>query len=93
MADLIDKFVDSPWFSRLVILFAVGIVVNFAGLSVVILLLSQNARQGRMAREVQQAKYPVSVKLYEWAHDAGKISAADLECFRDWRSCPPPKTP
>jgi hypothetical protein len=93
VADLIDKFVDSPWLSRLVILFAIGIVVNFAGLSVVVLLLSQNARQGRMAREMQQAKYPVSLRLYEDAHRRGVISAAELECFRDWRACPPPKTP
>jgi hypothetical protein len=84
----VDWLLESQWTVRLIVIFGVGSCLNFAGLGAALFLIRGQARNGEMARARQQAIFPVSIKVYEWAHGAGKITDADLACFKTGRGCP-----
>lgn len=46
------------------------------------------ADRGDTARTIQQARYPVAVKMATDAWSRGVITDADLACYRDMARCP-----
>jgi hypothetical protein len=78
----------SRWSTRIIVGCAVGTCINFAGLAIVLLLISSQASQGADARERQELVFPVSCKLYFAAFDRGEITAKDLRVFETPKQCP-----
>jgi hypothetical protein len=79
------------WMTPIIVFCALGTCVCFAGLGYLQLQVKGQASKGEDARTRQQAVFPVSLKLYEAAYADGKISRADLECFKTGRRCPRPE--
>lgn len=79
------------WLGRLIVLCAVGTCINFAGLAIALLLISDQAGQGAEARDRQNQVFPVSCKLYVDARTRGVISERDLRVFETPQRCPRPK--
>lgn len=69
---------------------AVGACVNFIGLAVALHQIGGQASEGQKARQTQQLRQPVALKVYRDAWARGVISDADLACFRDSALCARP---
>lgn len=76
------RVVRTWWVPVAIVVLTVVIAVNYA-------LLIPSLKRGGDARSRQQSVYPVSVKLYEDAHERGVISGTELDCFKTGRHCPP----
>lgn len=75
------------WTVRVIVFCAVGTCVCFGGLAYLQVRVADQAAKGRMARDRQTAVYPVSLKVYLDAYERGKITRADLDCFRVATAC------
>lgn len=76
------------WLGRLMVVCAVGTCINFAGLAIALILISNQASNGADARDRQQATFPVTVKAYSWIESQGGITSRDLSCIKSSDSCP-----
>jgi hypothetical protein len=75
-------------FGGLLVTFCVvGTCVCLAGFAWLNVRVSGQASEGQRARTRQQAVYPVSLKIYDDAHERGVISDGELECFKDSSKC------